>query len=110
HIQPPGHGIDLRCQPLTGGLIQISDHHFGAFCGQPAGDAGANAPGTTGHQHATTTETHHAQRPVKTGLRFSITAASPSRESAVPESSETVRLSSGKQASTPSPTPFHTMR
>src|SRR5450755_2743849 len=49
-------------------------------------------------------------RPLNFGGRRSITAARPSRASAVPDSSETVRASSGSRSWTPAPTPPHTSR
>ena len=109
---------DLTGQPGCGAPIDIADDDTGARRGKRPRDRGADSLGPAGHECATTVEPSerqgagrlHAQRPVNKGLRRSMTAARPSRASAVPESSETVRASSGRHCSTLEPIPLHNRR
>src|SRR6516162_6837527 len=86
---------------FAGVPIDVEDRGLHALADEGAGDCGANTVRASGYHGMTSCESacHVIYRPTNVGARRSITAACPSRASAVPESSETVRASSDRQES-----------
>src|SRR5439155_15339384 len=99
---------DLGDELLRGLERPARDDHVRALRGQAPRDGGADASAPARDERPPAGEAHH--RPWKRGGRRWITASSPSRESAVPLSADTVRASSGRHDSTDRPTPSQSRR